>query len=64
MPFLDDSITAPVAGKLSQLMGKPVTFLNDCVGDEVQRVCSNPVVGGVFVLENMRFYKEEGRKGG
>mmetsp|Transcript_38458 Transcript_38458/g.69311 ORF Transcript_38458/g.69311 Transcript_38458/m.69311 type:complete len:419 (-) Transcript_38458:204-1460(-) len=53
----------PVADKLGELMGKPVTFLNDCVGDEVQKACADPVPGSIFVLENMRFYAEEEGKG-
>ena len=53
----------PVADKLGELMGKPVTFLNDCVGDEVQKACADPVSGSIFVLENMRFYAEEEGKG-
>ena len=30
---------APVAAKLEELLGKSVTFLNDCVGPEVEGLC-------------------------
>merc|ERR1719331_2193752 len=32
----------PVADKLGELMGKPVTFLSDCVGAEVEAACADP----------------------
>eukprot|EP00574_Skeletonema_japonicum_P004888 CAMPEP_0201728160 /NCGR_PEP_ID=MMETSP0593-20130828/14921_1 /ASSEMBLY_ACC=CAM_ASM_000672 /TAXON_ID=267983 /ORGANISM="Skeletonema japonicum, Strain CCMP2506" /LENGTH=419 /DNA_ID=CAMNT_0048220181 /DNA_START=24 /DNA_END=1283 /DNA_ORIENTATION=- len=53
----------PVAEKLGELMGKKVTFLNDCVGEEVEKACADPEDGSIFVLENMRFYAEEEGKG-
>ncbi|KAL7545972.1 hypothetical protein ACHAWF_009322 [Thalassiosira exigua] len=53
----------PVADKLGELMGKPVTFLSDCVGEEVEKACADPVPGSIVVLENVRFYAEEEGKG-
>mmetsp|Transcript_18896 Transcript_18896/g.28767 ORF Transcript_18896/g.28767 Transcript_18896/m.28767 type:complete len:421 (+) Transcript_18896:246-1508(+) len=53
----------PVADKLGELMNKPVTFLSDCVGEEVETACADPETGSIFVLENMRFYAEEEGKG-
>jgi len=53
----------PVAEKLGELMGKTVTFLPDCVGDEVEKACADPEHGSIFVLENMRYYAEEEGKG-
>ena len=53
----------PVAAKLGELLGKDVTFLDDCVGDAVKAACASPAPGSVFVLENMRFYAEEEGKG-
>jgi phosphoglycerate kinase len=32
----------PVAEELEKLLGRPVTFLNDCVGAEVEKECANP----------------------
>jgi len=53
----------PVAEKLGELLGKDVTFLDDCVGDAVTAACQDPAAGSVIVLENMRFYAEEEGKG-
>jgi len=53
----------PIAEKLGELLNKPVTFLPDCVGDEVEAACANPEKGSVFLLENMRYYAEEEGKG-
>jgi len=53
----------PVADKLGELMNKPVTFLSDCVGEEVETECADPETGSIFVLENMRYYAEEEGKG-
>ena len=35
----------PVAAELSTLLGKPVTFLDDCVGQKVEEACANPKDG-------------------
>ena len=53
----------PIADKLGELLSKPVTFLSDSVGDDVEKACTNPEKGSIFVLENMRFYSEEEGKG-
>jgi phosphoglycerate kinase len=50
---------AKVATKLSELLGREVTFLNDCVGPEVEAACVDPKPGTVFLLENLRFHIEE-----
>ena len=40
------------------MLGRPVTFLEDCVGDEVlSRVNSSE--GEIFLCENVRFHPEE-----
>lgn len=54
---------APVAGELKTLLGKDVTFLNDCVGAEVEAACADPKPGSIILLENLRFYIEEEGKG-
>ncbi|KAL7472850.1 hypothetical protein ACHAXS_013222 [Conticribra weissflogii] len=53
----------PVAEKLEELLGKPVTFLSDCVGAEVEAACADPAPGSIIVVENIRFYAEEEGKG-
>jgi phosphoglycerate kinase len=50
---------APVAGKLSELLGQPVTFLPDCVGPEIEKACAALKPGQVALLENLRFHIEE-----
>ena len=54
---------APVAKALEEKLEKPVKFLDDCVGDEVEQVCSDPESGSVILLENLRFHVEEEGKG-
>merc|ERR1712217_168629 len=54
---------APVAKILEEKLGKPVTFLKDCAGPEVEAACADPAVGSVILLENLRFHVEEEGKG-
>ncbi len=49
----------PVADKLAELLGKPVQFLNDCVGAEVEAAAAALKPGEVILLENLRFHIEE-----
>ena len=49
----------PVAAKLQELLGKPVKFLDDCVGTEVEAACAALKPGEVILLENVRFHIEE-----
>ncbi|KAJ2549977.1 phosphoglycerate kinase [Coemansia sp. RSA 1933] len=49
----------PVAAELETLLGKPVTFLNDCVGAEVENACANLSGGQIVLLENLRFHAAE-----
>ncbi|TID29595.1 hypothetical protein CANINC_001869 [Pichia inconspicua] len=54
---------APIAKELQSLLGKDVTFLNDCVGPEVEEACAKSPQGAVILLENLRFHiEEEGSK--
>ena len=52
---------APVAKYLGDLLGQPVIFGGDCVGPKAEEaVKSLPAEGGgVVLLENLRFHKEE-----
>jgi phosphoglycerate kinase len=47
----------PVAAKLQELLGRPVSFAPDCIGAEVEAMRPNP--GEVLLLENLRFHPEE-----
>jgi phosphoglycerate kinase len=56
----DDAFTLkPVAERLSQLIGKPVIFANDCTGPDATAKAQALKPGDVLLLENLRFYKEE-----
>jgi len=50
----------PVAKELQKLLPKvKVVKLNDCIGREVKEKISKGKLGEIFLLENLRFYKEE-----
>jgi len=49
----------PVAAELEKLLGKPVTFLADCVGPAVASACAKLAPGTVGLLGNLRFHIEE-----
>jgi phosphoglycerate kinase len=49
----------PVAARLERLLGRPVKFAPDCVGDETKAAAHALKPGEVLLLENTRFYKEE-----
>jgi phosphoglycerate kinase len=52
----------PVAEKLTELLRGSVTFLNDCVGPNVEAMCAKIKPGEVYLLENLRFHvAEEGK---
>jgi phosphoglycerate kinase len=50
---------APVAGKLRELLGKPVEFSSDCIGAEAEAKSKALRNGEVLLLENVRFHPEE-----
>ena len=49
----------PVAAKLAELLGKPVAFVEDCVGPKAQAAVNALAPGQIVVLENLRFHKGE-----
>ena len=49
----------PVAERLSELLGLPVAMAPDCVGAETEAMAKALQPGGVLLLENLRFHKEE-----
>jgi len=49
----------PVAAELEKLLSKKVTFVDDCVGPEVEKTVNDTTDGGVVLLENLRFHIEE-----
>src|SRR5688572_4485768 len=49
----------PVAAALSQMLGRPVDFADDCVGEKAKAKALALPPGGVLLLENMRFHAGE-----
>jgi len=50
---------APVAKRLSELLGKEVIFADDCIGAETKAKAEALKSGECMLLENLRFHKEE-----
>lgn len=50
---------APIARRLSQILGQPVGIATDCVGTEVEKAAAALKAGDVLLLENIRFHPEE-----
>ena len=44
---------------VSQGLQRKIKFVNDCIGDSVEKAVSELKPGEVLLLENLRFYKEE-----
>jgi phosphoglycerate kinase len=49
----------PVAHRLSELLGREVIKLDDCIGPEVETAAAQLQPGQVLLLENLRFHPEE-----
>src|SRR5256714_10354021 len=49
----------PIAAKLADMLCRPVAFVDDCIGEKVEKTVSALKPGDVLLLENVRFYKEE-----
>ncbi|KAF2309340.1 hypothetical protein GH714_001673 [Hevea brasiliensis] len=49
----------PLVPRLSELLGVQVKMANDCIGEEVEKLVAELSDGGVLLLENVRFHKEE-----
>jgi phosphoglycerate kinase len=49
----------PVANELNRLLGKTIQFLPNCVGYDVERICSMAKDGDIILLENLKFHPEE-----
>ncbi|MCD6532723.1 MAG: phosphoglycerate kinase [Deltaproteobacteria bacterium] len=49
----------PVARRLSRLLKKEVQFLDDCIGEKVEKVISAAAPRQVIMLENLRYYAGE-----
>ena len=50
---------APVAAKISELLGKPVIMASDVIGEDAKAKAAALKNGDVMLIENVRFHKEE-----
>jgi len=48
-----------IVDKVSEVLGVPVTFASDCIGQVAENAAAHLKSGEVLLLENLRFYKEE-----
>lgn len=58
---VDPMRLTPVAERLSELLGKPVKKLDECIGQDVKKSVSGMKNGDVVLLENLRFHAEEAK---
>ncbi len=49
----------PVAAKLSEMLGRPVAFAGDCIGETAEKAVAALKPGDVLLLENVRYYDQE-----
>lgn len=56
---VNDMRLAPVAKRLSKVLGKPVGMAADCIGPEVEKCVNALKPGDILLLENLRFHAEE-----
>jgi phosphoglycerate kinase len=49
----------PVAASLAALLDRPVAFAEDCVGDPARETVESLAPGGICLLENLRYHREE-----
>jgi phosphoglycerate kinase len=54
-----DMSLRPVATRVGELLKRPVTFAEDCVGAPAEQAVASAPSGGVVLLENLRFHAEE-----
>ena len=57
--FKPEFSLAPVAVRLSELLGRPVKMAKDVVGESAQALAADLKEGEVMLLENVRFHAEE-----
>jgi len=56
---LPEMSLAPVAPSLARLLGRPVAFANDCVGEPAEKAVTAMKPGDVLLLENVRYHAGE-----
>ena len=50
---------APVAARLSEILGREVKTVRDCIGPEAEKAAEGLGLGEILLLENLRFHAEE-----
>lgn len=53
----------PIVPAVEDILQQKITFLNDCVGPDIEQECRSAAKGNIILLENLRFYLEEEGKG-
>lgn len=48
-----------IVSEVSKVLGVPVGFVADCIGDQVKDAVAKMPQGGVLLLENLRYYAQE-----
>ncbi|AWH84403.1 phosphoglycerate kinase [Flavobacterium album] len=48
-----------IVAKTTEILGVPVKFVDDCIGEKAEQAAKDLKPGEVLMLENLRFYKEE-----
>ena len=49
----------PIASRLAELVGRPVEFAEDCIGEPAKQAIEKAGNNGLVLLENLRFHAEE-----
>ena len=57
--FEDKFSLKHIQSKVEELIGKPISFASDCIGEIAQSAVREMKNGDVLLLENLRFYNEE-----
>ena len=57
--WLPEASLAPVAARLSELLGKPVRMSRDVIGEDAKNISETLKDGEIALLENVLYYKEE-----
>ncbi|MBR2773535.1 MAG: phosphoglycerate kinase [Selenomonadaceae bacterium] len=51
--------TKPIAAKLAEIIGRPVKWAEDCIGEPAEKAAAELQPGEILLLENLRYHKEE-----
>ncbi len=58
---VEDMRLKPIAERLEPLLGRPVAYVQECIGPQAQQAAARVQPGQVLLLENLRFHPEEER---